>query len=464
MEQAISTNLSVIFNKQQKYQWEIRKTDAATRKEKLQKLLHVLQSHTEEIVQAIRQDVEKPAFEIVNEITSVTSAIQYAIANVETWMLPEEVESQPGTKAQIVYEPKGVVCIFGTWNAPLTVTIHPLAEAIAAGNCVILKPSEHMPTLATLIQKLLAEVFDEQEVAVVLGDASVANELLELPFNHFFFTGGSKIGKLIMTAAAKHLASVTLELGGKSPIIVDRHVDLERTTMRLAWGKLLNSGQICISPDYVFVHEEDINAFSEHFEQHVRNSIYDAQGNLCKEDHTQIMNAANFTRLKNLVEDAISKGATVLSGGHFDEESRRIEPTLLTNITDDMEITHEEIFGPILLVFPYQDVENTLAYIRAKPQPLALYIFSEDEQLVQHILQTTSSGGVTINDIYSHNTHPNLPFGGVGNSGVGSYHGIHGFKGFSHARAVFTATPQEYEPFVMPPYKGKLEMLQQQSE
>ncbi|WP_431028707.1 aldehyde dehydrogenase family protein [Lysinibacillus sp. LZ02] len=462
MQQTTVTRIQEIFQKQQAYQWEVRKTNSATRKETLGKLAKALKDNMQEIVVATIQDVQKPQFEVVNEVTSVIGAIEYAIANVEEWMKPDIVESQPGTKAQIMYEPKGVVCILGTWNAPLTVLVHPLAEAIAAGNCAILKPSEHTPTFGETLQKVIASVFDEQEIAVVIGDADVANELLDLPFNHICFTGGTKIGKLVMAAAAKHLASVTLELGGKSPVIVDQGVDLERTAMRLAWGKMINSGQICISPDYVCIHEEDVEAFAQHFEQHVHRAYYDANGTIQNEDRTQIVNAAHYNRLKNLLNDAVEKGAQVLTGGHFDDDTRRIEPTLLTNVTEDMIILHEEIFGPLLLVLPYTDIEEPLAYIRQNPKPLALYIFSDQPALVEHILQSTSSGGVTINDIVAHNTHPNLPFGGVNSSGIGSYHGIHGFKEFSHSRAVFTAVPAEYEAFIMPPYAGKLEMMMQQ--
>lgn len=437
MENVAVNELKEMFEKQLEYQWEVRATTAVQRIDKLAKLKDVLLRRLDDIVEAAISDFARPIDEAKHQVYAVTQSIDHIIAHLEEWMQPEEYASEEGSTAKAIYEPRGLVCIFGTWNAPLSVTVHPLIEAVAAGNCVVIKPSEFTPAYSQIIKDVLSEVFDEREVAVVLGEADVAAELLELPFNHFFFTGGEKVGKIIMQGAAKHLAAVTLELGGKSPAILDRHIDLSRTAQRLAYGKIMMGGQFCICPDYIFVPAEDVDAFVQSYEGVVQALLYE-DGKIRTTERTQIVNEMHYNRLKNLLDDAMSKGATVLSGGTLNDELRLIEPTILGNVTDDMEIVQEEIFGPLTFLKPYTETAEVIRYIRQRPKPLALYIFSEDKEFQNRILANTSSGGVTINDIALHNIHPELPFGGINQSGLGHFHGQHGFKTFSHLRAVYT--------------------------
>lgn len=437
MEKVAVSRLKEIFEKQCEYQWEVRATSAAQRIDKLTKLREVLVGRMDDMVEAALLDFARPVEEAKNQVYAVVQSIDHIIAHLEEWMQPETYTSEEGSTAKAIYEPRGVVCIFGTWNAPLSVTVHPMAEAIAAGNCVVVRPSEYTPAFSQLIQEMMAEVFDEKEVAVVLGEADVAAELLGMPFNHFFFTGGEKVGKMVMQGAAKHLAAVTLELGGKSPVILDRHIDLSRTAQRLAYGKVIMGGQFCICPDYIFVPEEDVEEFVQNYEGVVQALLYE-NGQIRNNERTQIVNELHYNRLKNLLNDALDKGATVLSGGTLNDELRLIEPTILGNVTDDMDIVQEEIFGPLTFIKPYKEADAVIRYIRQRPKPLALYIFSEDKDFQQNILTNISSGGVTINDIVMHNVHPELPFGGVNQSGLGNFHGQHGFKTFSHLRAVYT--------------------------
>lgn len=320
----------------------------------------------------------------------------------------------------------------------MSVIIHPLVEAYAAGNCVVLKPSEFNPHYNAVLQQVIDDVFDEKEVALVQGEADVSEQLLKLPFDHFFFTGSPRVGKIVMKEAANHLAMVTLELGGKSPVIIDRHYDPLKAAQSLVFSKVLMGGQFCISPDYVFVREQEVEAFAQAFNVMTQGILYDGDG-LKTHEMTQIVNELHYKRIKHLLDDALSKGAAVLSGGFTDDEARLIEPTLLGGVTADMAIHDEEIFGPLTYVKLYDNVEEALQFIQQRPKPLALYMYSDDEAFQQHVLGASSSGGVTINSVFLHNVHLPLPFGGVNNSGLGSFHGIHGFKTFSHARAVYKA-------------------------
>lgn len=433
----IQTNqLQHIFDKQTAYQWQARKTTAEQRTAKLLQLKEAILNKLDLFVEAASNDFFMPPATAANQIHAVIGAIDYTVANLAQWMQLEYVEQPANDEAYILYEARGRVCVFGTWNSPMSVIIHPLVEAFAAGNCVVLKPSEFNPHYNAVLQQVIDEVFDEQEVALVQGEADVSQQLLQLPFDHFFFTGSPRVGKIIMKEAANHLAMVTLELGGKSPVIIDRNYDPLKAAQSLVFSKVLMGGQFCISPDYLFVHESQVDAFAQAYNVMTQGILYDANG-LKKNDMTQIVNELHYKRLKGLLDDALSKGATVLSGGFTDDEARLIEPTLLNNVTADMDIHDEEIFGPLTYVKPYTNVEDALAFIQTRPKPLALYLYSDDEAFQQNILSSTSSGGVTINSVFLHNVHLPLPFGGVNNSGLGSFHGIHGFKTFSHARAVY---------------------------
>lgn len=436
MESVTRELLKDVFEKQTVHQWMVRKSTAEERIEKLTHLKEAILERMADFVDAARKDFLIPAETVQNQIYAVIQAMDYTISNLPTWMQPEKVENPQDGIAYIFYEARGRVCIFGTWNSPMSVTIHPLIEALAAGNCVVIKPSEFNSHYNVVLQEVIEKVFDEQEVAIIQGEADVSEQLLSLPFDHFFFTGSPRVGKIVMREAANHLAAVTLELGGKSPVIIDKGYSIVKATQNLVFGKVLMGGQFCISPDYLFVHEEDRDAFVETYRQMTMGMLYD-DGRLCVNELTQIMNEQHYKRIKGLFEDAITKGAVILSGGTFDDVNRLIEPTLLGDVTQEMLIAEEEIFGPLTFAHTYTDVNEVIRYIQARPKPLALYMFSDDTSLQQKILHETSSGGVTINGLLMHNVHLPLPFGGVNNSGTGSFHGIHGFKTFSHQRAVY---------------------------
>lgn len=428
-----------VFALQQAHQWDVKASGAEERKAKLARLKAAVEAHADDIVAAVQKDTRKPEGEIrVTEVMNVVANIQLNIDSLEEWMQPTEVtpSKNPNDRAMIVYEARGVCLILGPWNFPLGLTFGPLAAAVAAGNCCIVKLTDLCPNTARIAGEIVREVFDENEVALFEGGVDVAEALLELPFNHIFFTGSTRVGKIVMAAAAKHLATVTLELGGKSPVIIDHGADVEAIGAALAGAKQFNGGQACISPDYVFVREEEQDRLVEAFRSNVENNLYEG-GRIKKEAIAQIVNRGNFDRVKALFDDAVEKGATVAVGGELDESDLTIHPTLLTGVTPQMKILQEEIFAPVLPVMTYDDIDQAIGYIEARDKPLALYVFSPDEANVDKVLKRTSSGGVTVNGVFSHYLENRLPFGGVNASGTGSYHGYFGFKAFSHERAVY---------------------------
>jgi aldehyde dehydrogenase (NAD+) len=435
----LSQEISRVFALQQAHQWDVKASSAGDRKAKLAKLKAAVEAHVDDIVAAVRQDTRKPEGEIrVTEIMNVTNNIQLNIDNLDEWMTPTEVTptNNPNDKGLIVYEARGVCLILGPWNFPLGLVMGPLAAAIAAGNCAIVKLTDLCPNTARIAKTIIEEVFDENEVALFEGDVSVAEALLELPFNHIFFTGSTRVGKIVMAAAAKNLASVTLELGGKSPVIIDEGANVEAIGAALAGAKQFNGGQACICPDYVFVREDEQDRLVEAFKTNVEKNLYQ-DGAINKEGIAQIVNKNNFNRVKALFDDAIEKGAKVAVGGELDESDLTVHPTMLTGVTPQMKILQEEIFAPILPVMTYDNIDQAIGYIEARDKPLALYVFSPNDANVEKVLQRTSSGGVTVNGVFSHYLENRLPFGGVNGSGIGSYHGYFGFKAFSHERAVY---------------------------
>jgi aldehyde dehydrogenase (NAD+) len=437
---ASSQDIARIFALQQAYQWDVKASSAAERKAKLAKLKAVVEAHAEDIIAAVLEDTRKPEGEIrVTEVLNVIGNIQRNIDNLDAWMAPTEVTPSlnPNDAAQIRYEARGVCLILGPWNFPLGLTLGPVAAAVAAGNCCMVKLTDLCPATARIAAKIVAEAFDENEVAVFEGDVSVATALLELPFNHIFFTGSTRVGKIVMAAAAKHLASVTLELGGKSPVIVDDGADISKIAADLANAKQFNGGQACISPDYVFIKESQKASLVSGFQENVAKNLYSDDGKIKKERIAQIVNAGNFARVKALFDDAIEKGATVAAGGELDASDLTIAPTMLTDVTPQMKILQEEIFAPIIPVMTYDTLDQTIDYIASRDKPLALYMYSPDAANVEKVLSRTSSGGVTINGVFSHYLENQLPFGGVNQSGTGSYHGYFGFKAFSHERAIY---------------------------
>jgi len=438
--QGVLADLERTFALQQAQQWVTKSTPAEQRKEKLRKLKSAVEAHGDEIVAAVKQDTRKPENEIrVTELLNVIANIERNINNLEDWMKPVEVppSQNKNDKAKIVYEARGVCLILGPWNFPLGLVMGPLAAAIAAGNCCMVKLTDLCPATARVAAKIVREAFEEKEVALFEGGVDVATALLGLPFNHIFFTGSTRVGKLIMAAAAKHLATVTLELGGKSPVIVDEDADVKKVGGDLAAAKQFNGGQACISPDYVFIKEHQKDALVEEFRAKVRQNLYRDDGSIKKESIAQIVNAQNFGRIKKLFDDAVAKGAKIAVGGTLEEADRTIHPTLLTDVTPDMLIMQEEIFGPVVPVLTYRNIDDVIAYISSRPKPLALYIYSNSQNNIEKLLSRTSSGGVTINGFFSHYLENQLPFGGVNQSGMGSYHGVFGFRTFSHERAVY---------------------------
>ena len=435
-----SLDIPRIFALQQEHQWDVKASSAEQRKAKLAKLKAAVEAHADDIIAAVRQDTRKPVGEIrVTEVLNVTANIQRNIDNLDQWMTPTEVtpSNNPNDRAQIVYEARGVCLILGPWNFPLGLTLGPVAAAVAAGNCCMVKLTDLCPATAAIAGVIIREVFAENEVALFEGDVSVATALLEQPFSHIFFTGSTRVGKLVMAAAAKHLASVTLELGGKSPVIIDKGADIDKIAADLAGAKQFNGGQACICPDYVFVPEDQKARLVEGFKANVAKNLYSDAGEINKEGIAQIVNQPNFNRVKALVEDAVAKGATVAVGGKLEDGDLTIHPTLLTDVTPQMKILQEEIFAPVLPVMTYDTLDQVLGYIEARDKPLALYVYSDDQANIQKVLDRTSSGGVTVNGVFSHYLENQLPFGGVGASGTGSYHGYFGFKAFSHERAVY---------------------------
>jgi aldehyde dehydrogenase (NAD+) len=438
--QSVFADMERVFALQQAHQWEVKASTAAQRKDKLRKLKSAVEAHADQIIAAVRQDTRKPEGEIkVTEVLGVIGNIQKNIDNLDEWMKPVDVvpSMNPQDKARIVHEARGVCLILGPWNFPLGLTFGPLAAAIAAGNCCMVKLTDLCPATAGVAAKIIRQAFDEREVALFEGGVDVATALLELPFSHIFFTGSTRVGKLVMAAAAKNLATVTLELGGKSPVIVDEGADVKKVAGDLAAAKQFNGGQACISPDYVFVKESQQRALIDEFQARVRQNLYQDDGSIRKDSIAQIVNDQNFARIRKLFDDAIAKGARVAVGGTLEPADRTIHPTLLTDVTPDMQIMQEEIFAPIVPVVTYRSLDEVIGHITRGGKPLALYIYSNDQATIDKVLSRTSSGGVTINGFFSHYLESQLPFGGVNQSGMGSYHGVFGFRAFSHERAIY---------------------------
>jgi aldehyde dehydrogenase (NAD+) len=436
----VSKEISRVFALQQAHQWDVKASTAEQRKAKLAQLKSAVEAHADDIIAAVQEDTRKPAGEIrVTEVLNVVANIQRNIDNLDKWMAPTEITPSlnPKDRAQIVFEARGVCLILGPWNFPLGLTLGPLAAAIAAGNCCIVKLTDLCPATARVAGRIIRSAFAENEVALFEGDVSVATALLELPFNHIFFTGSTRVGKLVMAAAAKNLSSVTLELGGKSPVIIDEGANVEKIAADLAAAKQFNGGQACICPDYVFIKKEQKARLVDAFKAKVKDTLYSEGGRIKKENIAQIVNKSNFARVKALFDDAVAKGATVAVGGELEESDLTVHPTLLTDVTPDMNILKEEIFAPLLPVMTYKDLDEVIAYIEARDKPLALYVYSDKKSNVQKVLNKTSSGGVTVNGVFSHYLENQLPFGGVNQSGMGSYHGYFGFKAFSHERAIY---------------------------
>ena len=409
--------------------------------DRLEKIRDWIHHHREKIQLALQEDFAKPRAETdLSEIYAVLSEIKHALKNIGNWTRPQKVDSTVamlGSKSYVYQEPKGVCLIISPWNFPFNLTVGPLVSALAAGNSVVLKPSELTPNCTGLITAMVSELFEPHEVVVCSGDKEVSQRLLKLPFDHIFFTGSPRVGQIVMEQASRHLASVTLELGGKCPAVVDSSADLEDSAEKIVWGKFLNCGQTCIAPDYLLVDELVEEPLLEHMGRFI-DKFYNPNGDgiQASDSFARIICDHHFKRLNSLLSDALETGAELEFGGVTNASDRFIAPTVLSGVQPDARIMQEEIFGPILPVIPYRDISEAIAWINQKPKPLALYLFSKSAEFNDSLLNATSSGTVAVNDCIIQFMNPNLPFGGVNYSGFGKSHGFSGFQAFSNQKSV----------------------------
>lgn len=446
-----------LFALQKENRWKVANTTAKERIEKLLKFKAQIEKYSNEIREALHKDFRKSPYEVdLTEIMPVISEIKDAVQHLKSWMRPVRVGTPLSlfpSSSQIIYEPKGIVLIISPWNYPFHLIGTPLVAAIAAGNCVIIKPSNNTRHTSEITKKIISEIFNENEIAVTDTNRDTVNALLEKPFDHIFFTGSTSVGITIMEAAAKNLTSVTLELGGKSPVIIDETAQLDDAVGKVVWGKVLNGGQTCVGVDYVMVHESKYDEFIQMAKLQVKKFYGESSENWhSTPDFCRIVNDRNFERLEATVRDSIKAGAKLELGGDFKSEERYISPTILSNVELESPIMQEEIFGPILPILKYKTLDEAIAVVQSKHKPLTLYIFSESNNSIQKILKNTSSGGVVINGVIAHLGNPELPFGGINHSGIGNYHGHFGFKTFSHERAVLKVSKFTMLKMLFPPY------------
>ena len=442
-----------------------RMPDYTQRIDDLKRLRAVVKRRSEEIVTAIGADFGRRSRHetLISDVMTVLHDIDYATSKLRRWMKPKRVPTslqfQPA-RSEIRYQPVGVVGIISPWNYPVNLALMPLAAAIAAGNHVMLKPSELTPRTSDLLKSLLAEVFPAERVAVVLGGPEIAAEFSALPFDHLFFTGSTEVGRLVMQAAAKNLTPVTLELGGKSPAIIAPGYPIATAASRLAAGKFLNAGQTCIAPDYILCPEDQIEPLIDALTREIRERYPVLSSS---PDYTSVANDLHFARLTGLIDEAQAAGARVISlnpaNETLDPATRVLAPTLVLGAKPDSRLMREEIFGPILPILPYKHLDEALAHINAGGRPLALYHFDLDQERTAQVLDRTTAGGVTINDCVLHIAQSALPFGGIGPSGMGHYHGHHGFLTFSKQKPVFYQARWSSTGLLKPPYKGLADFL-----
>lgn len=456
MSTSDSNHIIAVFEAQKSHQYVVGNTSPSERRAKLTKLHKAIISHRQDIKKALFDDFRKHGAEVdMTDIYPVISEIKHAKGHLGAWMRDQSVHTPLallGSSSYIKYEPKGVVLIISPWNFPFNLTFGPMISAIAAGNCIVLKPSEMTPNITSLMKKIITEVFDPKEVALIEGGVETSTALLKLPFNHIFFTGAPSIGKVVMEAASKNLTSVTLELGGKSPVIVDETADIETAAKRIAWAKLANNGQICIAPDYVYVHESVKEKYLALTQKYI-NQFY-GEDAAKESSYNRIVNNRHFMRIKGYIDDAVSKGAKIISGGQVKESENYIAPTVITNVDKNSALMTNEIFGPVLPVYTFNNLNEIVTDIRNGEKPLALYIFSRSNKNINYILNNTRAGGGCINHCAVHFYNTNLPFGGSNNSGIGKGHGFEGFKSFSNARGILKQHVPNALELLVPPFNG----------
>jgi aldehyde dehydrogenase (NAD+) len=453
MKQSIA-GVSEIIRQQREFFATGKTKDVDFRIEQLKLLKSAISSNQSQIVDAVKADLNRPEFEAYFEIASI-SEVTYAIKHLKSWVksrkIPISLEQFPAS-ARVFPEPKGVVLIIGPWNYPFQLMISPLVGAIAAGNCTVLKPSEIAANTSQVVAEIIRQNFDPAYIAAIEGGIEVSQQLLAEKFDHIFFTGGTKVGQIVMEAAAKHLTPVTLELGGKSPCIVDADIQVEYTAKRITWGKFINAGQTCIAPDYLLVNRQVKSDLLKAIKQSIQEFYGDDPAK--SPDYSRIINQRQLARLAGLLTEG-----ELVTGGEVNAADRYIAPTVIDGISWDSLVMKDEIFGPILPVLEYDDLGDAIAQINARPKPLALYIFSKDKAKQERVLRETSSGGVCINDTVMQVAMTSLPFGGVGDSGIGSYHGKASFDTFSHYKSVLQKSFLLDLKWRYAPYQGKIDLI-----
>ena len=450
------------FNKLKEHQYEVGNSSYSTRLAKLNALKRALEyTYKDKLRDALYKDFKKPVLETdLTELYLVIKEIKHTKSHLKSWMKRQKVETPLtllGTSSWIKPEPKGVCLIISPWNYPINLTFAPLVSAIAAGNTVIIKPSEMTPNTSAVMTQIVKDLFNDNEIVLIEGEVEVAQELLKLPFNHIFFTGSPQVGKIVMKAAAEHLTSVTLELGGKSPTIIDETADIESAVRRIVWGKHINNGQTCIAPDYILIHEKVKEDFIKRYKASVL--YYYSKDASSSKSYSRVVNTRHFNRLIDHIENAKEKKAKFELGGHYNSEDNYLEPTLISNLPEDASLLQDEIFGPILPIKTYKSIDEVLQYINSKEKPLALYIYSKNKKTIKSIINNTRAGTTCINTNALQYSNHNLPFGGSNNSGIGKSHGIYGFQEFSNMRAVLKRHTKGPVDWLMPPYNSAKQKL-----
>lgn len=460
----VSNEMLDILNKQRQAYIAEGVVTPETRIDRIDRAIALLQKHDSRLCDAMASDFghRSRGQSKLTDIDGAIGPLKHAKKHLRKWMRPEKRSVMfPlnifGGRARIEYQPLGVVGCISPWNFPVQLTFSPLAGIFAAGNRTMIKPSEYTPATSELMKEIFAEAYDPEEVAVFTGGPEVGQAFSGLPFDHLLFTGATSIARHVMKAAAENLVPVTLELGGKSPVIIDDSADMNRTATSIMAGKTMNAGQICLAPDYVYVPEQKTDEFITAAKSAVAKMYPTLKDN---PDYTSVINERHFDRLNGYIEDARQKGASVVEINPANEdfsqqEHYRIPPTLLLDTNDDMQVMQDEIFGPLLPVKQYKQVDETIEYVNNHPRPLGLYYFGEDKDEERKVLSHTTSGGVTVNDVIMHVAQEDLPFGGVGPSGMGVYHGYDGFKTFSHGKSIYTQSGviHKLAATMRPPYK-----------
>lgn len=454
MKEITTIDVNNIINEHQKFYNKQKTRSIEFRINQLNILRNGIEKYQNKLIEALYKDLGKSEFEAyTTEIGYVLNSIRYAIKNLKRWAKPKKVRTPiylMPSKSYIMSEPYGTVLIIGPYNYPFQLLIEPLVGAMAAGNCVVLKPSENVPNVSRVITEMISTIFDENYIRCIEGGIETNTSLTNGKFDYIFFTGSVSVGKIVMESAAKNLVPVTLELGGKSPVIVDESSNLKIAANRIIWGKTINAGQTCVAPDYIVVHE----SVKKEFVKELKNSIEKFYGEdiLNNKDFGRIVNERHFNRLKNILEE---EKENIIYGGKNNKDERFIEPTLIETSSWKSPSMSEELFGPILPIITYNNLDEAIENIKKMSKPLALYLFTTNKTVEQKVLTEISSGGVCINDTITHLINPKLPFGGVGHSGIGSYHGKYSFDTFSHKRSVVSKSMKINMTMLFPPYNEK---------